>query len=136
MLAAITSHITDDPNAVHLRRGDFAEGGLPKASMVKMTKLFTTHSSLIVKPIWVLGIEKMEEFLRSVLGPEDAPWRRSHGGKPRDCFQCARSSPQGACVPTPGHAATQAREERLPSGPGLAWSHVAIRFQPREEQIQ
>ena len=42
VLAAITSHITDDPNAVHLRRGDFAEGGLPKASMVKTTKLFTS----------------------------------------------------------------------------------------------
>ncbi len=68
VLAAITSHITDDPNAVHLRRGDFAEGGLPKASMVKTTKLFTMHSSLIVKPICVLRIEKMEEILRSVRG--------------------------------------------------------------------
>jgi len=79
VLAAITSDITDDPNAVHLRRGDFADGGLPKASMEKMTKLFTMHSSLIVKPICVLRIEKMEEFLRSVHGFL-RPWAR--GGAP------------------------------------------------------
>ena len=35
VLAAVTSHITDDLNAVHLWRGDFAEGRLPKPSMVK-----------------------------------------------------------------------------------------------------
>ena len=40
VLAAVTSHITNDPNAVHLWRGDFAEGRLPKPSMVKATKLF------------------------------------------------------------------------------------------------
>lgn len=68
VLAAITSHITGDPNAVHLGRADFAEGGLPRASMVKTTKLFTMHSSLIVKRICVLRIEKTEEVLRSVRG--------------------------------------------------------------------
>ncbi|WP_420464325.1 type II toxin-antitoxin system PemK/MazF family toxin [Candidatus Palauibacter sp.] len=68
VLAAITSHITDDPNAVHLRRRDFAEGGLPKASMVKTTKLFTMHSSLVAKRICALRIEKMEEVLASLRG--------------------------------------------------------------------
>ena len=68
MLAAVTPHITDDPNAVHLWRGDFAEGGLPKASMVKTTKLFTMHSSLIAKRIGALRIERMEEVLRSLRG--------------------------------------------------------------------
>ena len=67
VLAAVTSHITDDPNAVHLWRGDFAEGRLPKPSMVmKATKLFTMHSSLIAKRIGTLGTEKMEEVLRSL----------------------------------------------------------------------
>ena len=65
-LAAVTSHITDDPNAVHLWRGDFAEGGLPKPSMVKATKLFAMHSSLIAKRIGALRIEKTEEVLRSL----------------------------------------------------------------------
>ena len=47
VLTAVTSRITDDPNAVRLWRGDFAAGGLPKPSMVKASKLFTMHSSLI-----------------------------------------------------------------------------------------
>lgn len=68
VLAAITSHITDDPNAVHLRRGDFAEGGLPKASMVKTTKLFTMHSALVVKRIGALRTGKMEGVLRTLRG--------------------------------------------------------------------
>ncbi len=68
VLAAITSRITDDPNSVYLRRGDFARGRLPKASMVKTTKLFTMHSSLIAKRICALRIEKMEEVLQSVRG--------------------------------------------------------------------
>ena len=66
VLAAVTSHITDDPNAVHLWRGDFAEGGIPKPSMVKATKLFAMHSSLIAKRIGALRIEKTEEVLRSL----------------------------------------------------------------------
>ena len=68
VLAAVTSHITDDPNAVHLWRGDFAEGRLPKPSMVKATKLFTMHSSLIAKRIGALRTEKMKEVLRSLRG--------------------------------------------------------------------
>ena len=66
VLAAVTSHITDDPHGVRLWRGDFAAGGLPKRSMVKATKLFTMHSSLIVKRIGALTTEKMEEVLRSL----------------------------------------------------------------------
>ena len=66
--AAITSHISDDPDAVLLRRGDFAEGRLPRMSLVKTTKLFTMHSSLVAKRICALRIEKMEEVLRSLRG--------------------------------------------------------------------
>ncbi|MDE0249307.1 MAG: type II toxin-antitoxin system PemK/MazF family toxin [Gammaproteobacteria bacterium] len=66
VLAAITSHITDDPHAVLIRRGDFAEGWLPKTSLVKIAKLFTMHSSLVAKRICALRTEKMEEVLRSL----------------------------------------------------------------------
>jgi len=66
VLAAVTSHISDDPNATRLWPGDFAVGGLPKPSMVKATKLFTIHSSLIVKRIGALRTEKKEEILRSL----------------------------------------------------------------------
>ena len=68
VLAAVTSHITNDPDAVLLQRGDFAEGWLPKTSLVKTTKRFTMHSSLVVKRICALRIEKMEEVLRSMRG--------------------------------------------------------------------
>ena len=66
LLAAITSHIAEDPHAVLIRRGDFTEGRLPKTSLVKTTKLFTMHSSLVVKRICALRTEKMEEILRSL----------------------------------------------------------------------
>ena len=66
MLAAMTSRITDDPDAALLRRGDFAQGGLPKTSLVNTTKLATMHSSLVAKRIRFLRIEKMEEVLRSM----------------------------------------------------------------------
>ena len=66
VLAAVTSHISDDPKAVRLWRGDFAAGGLPRPSMVKATKLFTMHSSLIVNRIGALRTEKVEEVLRSL----------------------------------------------------------------------
>ncbi len=68
MLAAITSHITDDPYAVLLQRGDFAKGWLPKTSQVKTTELFMMHSSLVAKRICALRIQKMEEVLRSLRG--------------------------------------------------------------------
>ena len=66
VLAAVTSRITHDPNAVRLLSGDFAAGGLPKPSVVKATKLFTIHSSLIVKQVGALRTEKMEEVLGSL----------------------------------------------------------------------
>ena len=48
VLAAITSHITDDPNAIQLSDTDFAQGRLPKKSIVKTTKLVSTASYLSV----------------------------------------------------------------------------------------
>ena len=66
VMAAITSQIMNDPDAIQLSGGDFAEGRLPKKSTVKTTKLFTMHTSLIVKKVCVLKREKMDEVLRSV----------------------------------------------------------------------
>ena len=60
VLATIASHITDDPNAVHLWRVDFAEGGLPKVSIVKTTRLSTMHSVLVAKGFCALRFEKLE----------------------------------------------------------------------------
>jgi len=62
VLAAVTSHITEHPNAVRLWRSDFAVGRLPKPSMVKVTELFTMHSSLIAKRIGNIRTEKMASY--------------------------------------------------------------------------
>ncbi|HYR82756.1 MAG TPA: type II toxin-antitoxin system PemK/MazF family toxin [Terriglobia bacterium] len=66
ILAAITSQITGDQHAILLSRDDFADGQLPKKSVVKPTELFTMHSSLIIKKVCGLKRGKTEEVLRSV----------------------------------------------------------------------
>ena len=54
--------------AVQLAGTDYSEGRLPKKSIIKTTKLFTIHSSLIVKKVCALTREKTEETLTSVRG--------------------------------------------------------------------
>ncbi len=66
VLAAITSNVKDDSDAIRLSVADFADGRLPKKSIVKTTKLFTMHSSLILRRVCALKREKTEEVLRFV----------------------------------------------------------------------
>jgi len=66
VLAAITSQIGDDPYIMLLEPGDFKEGRLPKRSVVKLTKVFTTHSTLIVKRICSIKEEKMDQLLKQL----------------------------------------------------------------------
>lgn len=66
VLAAITSQLTHDENSVFLEKRDFLEGALPKKSMVKLTKLFTIHSALVVKKICRLKEEKTDEVLEKI----------------------------------------------------------------------
>ena len=66
VLVAITSQIGDDSQIVLLEDGDFREGRLPRRSVVKLTKLFTMHSSLIVKRICTLKLEEMDEILKDL----------------------------------------------------------------------
>ena len=42
---------------------DCVEGMLPKISVVKMTKIFTIHSSLVIKKICALRPERLEAVL-------------------------------------------------------------------------
>ncbi len=63
LLVAITSQLVDDENVVFLEPADFSEGRLPKKSMVKLTKVFTIHSALIVKKICSVKQNKLEETL-------------------------------------------------------------------------
>jgi hypothetical protein len=54
VVAAITSQAPDVSEALILTSHDFSSGTLPKTSLVKPTKLFTIHSTLVIKRIAVL----------------------------------------------------------------------------------
>jgi hypothetical protein len=49
-----------------LQDADFQAGRLPKRSMVKPTKMFTIHSSLVLKRICVLKRAKTEAVLEKI----------------------------------------------------------------------
>jgi mRNA interferase MazF len=66
VLIAITSQIGSDPHAVLLDLGDFVGGKLPKPSRLRIAKMFTIHSALIVKRICAVTAPKMEQVLRSI----------------------------------------------------------------------
>ena len=51
---------------VVLEERDFLEGKLPKKSMVKLTKIFTIHSSLVLKRIGTLKQSKTGEVLEQI----------------------------------------------------------------------
>jgi mRNA interferase MazF len=63
IVAAITSQLTDTEHAVTLEIGDCVDGTLPKKSLVKLTKVFTIHSSLIVKKLCALREDKLAAVL-------------------------------------------------------------------------
>ena len=66
ILAPITSKLVPDVHAIVLEDHDFKDGRLPKRSQVKLTKVFTIHSALVVKRICGLKPEKMNLVLESV----------------------------------------------------------------------
>ncbi len=64
---AITSQEPDD-RAVALGPSDCVDGTLPKPSYVKVAKIFTMHSTLVLKRICVLRQEKLAEVLHELRG--------------------------------------------------------------------
>ena len=66
VVVAITSQLTDSDDAVLLTAPDFSAGSLPKTSIVRPTKLFTMHSTLIIKKVAVLNDLKLDEILSAV----------------------------------------------------------------------
>ena len=66
MLAAMTSQLTEDESAIVIEKDDCLEGSLPKKSVIKITKLFTIHSSLIVKRTCRLKPAKTEKLLKRI----------------------------------------------------------------------
>lgn len=62
VVIAITSQLTDD-SAVTVEPDDCIDGMLPKTSVVKLAKLFTIHSTLVLKRICALRDEKLDAVL-------------------------------------------------------------------------
>src|SRR5207248_9830917 len=65
ILVAITSQQSDD-TSIAVEESDLIEGMLPKKSFVKATKIFTIHSTLVLRRICALRREKLEEVLREL----------------------------------------------------------------------
>ena len=65
VLAAITSEHPADLFAALVER-DFVDGTLPQESFVKIAKIFTLHSALIIKRLCALQPEKLDEVLRKL----------------------------------------------------------------------
>ena len=63
VVAAITSQLTDEQHAVIIEQGDCVDGMSPKVSVVKLTKVFTIHSTLIIKKLCALRDEKLAAIL-------------------------------------------------------------------------
>jgi mRNA-degrading endonuclease toxin of MazEF toxin-antitoxin module len=66
VLVAVTSQIVRDAATVLLGQRDVMDGVLPKDSAARVAKLFTLHSSLVVKRLCRLKGEKRDELLREL----------------------------------------------------------------------
>ena len=62
VVAAITSQLTNE-HALTIEQSDCVDGMLPKTSIVKLAKVFTIHSSLVIKRICGLRSEKLDSVL-------------------------------------------------------------------------
>lgn len=67
VLVAVTSQ-EPDHKAISIDANDLVEGTLPKQSFVKATKIFTMHSTLVLKRICGLRTEKLDDVLRELRG--------------------------------------------------------------------
>jgi|SRR5579863_2095984 len=65
VLAAITSQIADD-TPLTIVDADCIDGKLPKPSAVKPTKLFTIHSTLVLKKLCGLRRERLDAVLEDL----------------------------------------------------------------------
>ena len=63
VVAAITSQLTEQQHSLAILQHDCVEGMLPKPSFVKLTKIFTIHSTLIVKRLCAIRQEKLTAVL-------------------------------------------------------------------------
>jgi mRNA interferase MazF len=62
VVAAITSH----DRTVTIEPSDCTDGSLPRTSVVKLAKVFTIHSTLVIKKICALRSEKLTAVLADI----------------------------------------------------------------------
>ncbi len=67
VLCQITSSAYGDAHAISLDAGDLASGSLHRASFVRPAKLFTAHSSLVLRDIAILTPAKLETIRDAVV---------------------------------------------------------------------
>lgn len=65
VLIAITSQEPDD-GALTIDGRDCVDGELPKKSFVKLSKVFTVHSTLVLKKMCALRDDKVQEVLQGL----------------------------------------------------------------------
>jgi len=65
ILVAVTSKFPSELSEIEipLQKADLKEGMLPKRSIVRLSKIFTMHSGLIVKKAGSLKDQKIREIL-------------------------------------------------------------------------
>jgi mRNA interferase MazF len=62
VLAAVTSQISEDTPLI-IVESDCVDGTLPKTSALKPTKLFTIHSTLVIRKVCAIRREKLDAVL-------------------------------------------------------------------------
>jgi mRNA interferase MazF len=65
VVAAITSQLTNE-HAVTIEQTDCVDGMLPKVSVVKLAKVFTIHSTLVIKKLCAIRDDKLAGILGEV----------------------------------------------------------------------
>ncbi|MEW6409654.1 MAG: type II toxin-antitoxin system PemK/MazF family toxin [Nitrospirota bacterium] len=68
ILAAVTSttSVPAEQLEMPLAQKDLAQGIIPKDSIIKISKLFTCHSNVVVKEVAVVKDDKLKEILKKL----------------------------------------------------------------------
>ncbi len=66
ILCMITSRGVRDASAIPLSQSDFIAGGLPRESNIRLNRLFTADSTLVLRTAGKLSDEKMDKVVTEI----------------------------------------------------------------------